>query len=209
MSNALPTIAILGAGKVGSSIARAAVAAGYQVHIAGSGAVEKIALTAEILMPGAQPSTAKDAVDGADIVILTVPLHKYRSIDPTGTEGKIVIDTMNHWVPVNGEMDELTADPRSSTEIIADYFPGARMVKSLNHIGYHELEEDANTGRAIAYATDDEAAGEIVAQLIEHFGFDPINIGALANGRILEPGQPAFGAHLSKDSDLGLAALKS
>lgn len=209
MFTALPTIAILGAGKVGSSIARSAVAAGYEVRIAGSGAVEKIALTAEILMPGAKPSTAAQAVDGADIVILAVPLHKYRSIDPSGMSGKIVIDTMNHWVPVNGEMDELTSDPRSSSEIIADYFPGARMVKSLNHIGYHELEEDAHTGRAIAYATDDEAAGEVVATLIKDFGFDPINIGAFANGRILEPGQPAFGAHLTKDSDLGLAALKN
>lgn len=78
------TIAVLGAGRVGSSVARAAVAAGYTVRVAGSGTVDKIALTAEILMPGAIPMTAAHAVDGADIVILAVPLHKFPTVDEIG-----------------------------------------------------------------------------------------------------------------------------
>ncbi|ANE04991.1 hypothetical protein ccrud_12810 [Corynebacterium crudilactis] len=197
-----PSIAILGAGRVGSSLARAAVSAGYEVKVAGSGSVDKIMLTAEILMPGAVATTAEQAVKDADIVFLAVPLHKFRSIDATGLAGKIVIDTMNHWVPVNGELEEIDQDPRSTSEIIAEYFGDAKVVKTFNHIGYHEIEQDAHTGRAIAYATDDAAAGVEVAQVIEHLGFVPLNIGALAHGRVLEPGQEAFGAHLTKDSRL-------
>lgn len=131
MSHTKPSIAILGAGRVGSSLARSAVAAGYEVKVAGSGAVDKIALTAEILMPGAVPSTADQAVKDADIVFLAVPLHKFRSVNPATLEGKIVIDTMNHWVPVNGELEEIDQDPRSTSEIIAEFFAGSTMVKSL------------------------------------------------------------------------------
>lgn len=207
------TIAILGAGRVGSSVARAAVAAGYTVRVSGSGPVDKIALTAEILMPGATPMTAVDAVSGADIVILAVPLHKYPSVDTETLRGKIVIDTMNHWVPVNGPMAELDSDSRSTSEVIAEHFAGARLVKSLNHVGYHELEQDAvhepgRERRAMGYATDDAEAGTFVNDLIDRFGFDPVNIGPLSNGRLLEPGHEAFGVWLNKDSLQELALTK-
>lgn len=207
------TIAVLGAGRVGSSVARAAVAAGYNVRVSGSGPVDKIALTAEILMPGAAPMITADALDGADIVILAVPLHKYPSIDAAALAGKIVIDTMNHWVPVNGPMDELDNDPRSTSEVIAEHFAGARLVKSLNHVGYHELEQDARhepgeERRAMGYATGDAEAGMVVAELIDRFGFAPVNVGSLANGRLLEPGNAAFGVWLDKDSLEKLALSK-
>ena len=207
------TIAVLGAGRVGSSVARAAVAAGYKVRVAGSGAVDKIALTAEILMPGAAPMTAAHAVADADIVILAVPLHKYPEVDAKSLKGKIVVDTMNHWTPVNGPMEELDSDPRSTSEVIAEHFAGARLVKSLNHVGYHELEQDAvhepgRQRRAMGYATDDVAAGEVVAQLLDGFGFDPVNVGPLANGRLLEPGNEAFGVCLTADALQELALSK-
>lgn len=207
------TIAILGAGRVGSSLARAAVAAGYTVRVAGSGSVDKIALTAEILMPGAVPMVATDAVEGADIVILAVPLHKYPSVDVAALQGKIVIDTMNHWVPVNGPMEELDTDSRSTSEVIAEHFDGARLVKSLNHVGYHELEQDAvhepgRERRAMGYATDDADAGQVVAELLDRLGFAPVNVGPLANGRLLEPANEAFGVWLTADALQELALSK-
>lgn len=207
------TIAILGAGRVGSSLARAAAAAGYTVRVAGSGNVDKIALTAEILMPGAVPMVATDAVEGADIVILAVPLHKYPSVDVAALQGKIVIDTMNHWVPVNGPMEELDTDSRSTSEVIAEHFDGARLVKSLNHVGYHELEQDAvhepgRERRAMGYATDDADAGQVVAELLDRLGFAPVNVGPLANGRLLEPANEAFGVWLTADALQELALSK-
>lgn len=207
------TIAVLGAGRVGTSLARTAVSAGYNVRVAGSGSVDKIALTAEILMPGAAPMTAAHAVDGADIVILAVPLHKFPTVDPTTLRGKIVIDTMNHWLPANGPMEELDTDPRSTSEIIAEFFEGSRMVKTLNHIGYHEIEQDAadepgQPRRALAYATDDAEAGKDVADMLDRFGFDPVSLGALANGQILEPGNEAFGVWFTKEELEKLAFAK-
>jgi predicted dinucleotide-binding enzyme len=75
-------LGIIGAGKIGTAIARAAVAGGYDVAISGSGGVERIELIVEVLAPGARAVTTDDVVRHADLIILAVPMHRFRELPP-------------------------------------------------------------------------------------------------------------------------------
>lgn len=190
------TIGILGAGRVGSAIARTALKAGFEVGIAGSGSAEQIEMLVDIVVPGARAVSASDAVAGADLVVVAIPLHKYRSIPRELLAGRLVIDTMNYWPPVDGDLPDF--EESTSSEVISDYFTGARVVKTLNHLGYHDLEIDARPAghperRALGIAGDSPADVAVVADVIERLGYDAVAIGPLRNGAALQPGQPIFG----------------
>ncbi len=202
---------MLGVGHSGPVIARVALEAGYPVSIAASGDPEEIRLIAEVLVPGAEPRWAADAIADADIVILAIPLHKFTSFDPSLVTGKLVIDVMNYWPAVDGVQPSFEDSPLSSSEIVQCRLAESTVVKTLNHIGYHELEEDRRPAgspdrRALGVASDDPAAIDAVAGLIERIGYDAVRLDSLRAGRLLEPGGPVFGAALSR-AEFELAVL--
>lgn len=207
------TIGILGAGKVGTAVARQAMRAGYNVNIAASGDPAKIALIIEIMAPGATALSAADAIESSDLVILSVPLRKFASLDASALAGKHVIDTMNYWAENDGEMPELDT-ASSSSEMVAEHLSGALLAKSLNHIGYHELEEDglpAGTPgrRALAVATDHAETRELVMDLIDAMGYDAVDAGPLAAGAIFESGTEIFNGVNTREQMLALLEVKA
>src|SRR5260221_4977639 len=196
-------IAVLGAGHVGPVIARVALEAGYEVSIAASGDPEQIELIVQVLAPGVESRCAAEAVAEADLVVLAIPLHKFTTLDPSLLDGKLVVDVMNYWPPVDG-VQELFEDHRySSSEIVQRRLVGSTVVKTLNHIGYHELDDErrpkgAPERRGLGVAGDHPRAVDAVAELIERIGDDARRFDRLSAGRLLEPGGPVFGVSLHR-----------
>jgi len=186
-------LGIVGAGKLGTTLARAAVAAGYDVGLSGSGPAEEIALTVEVLAPGARAMTTGDVVRHADVVVLAVPTHRFRDLPGDLFAGKVLVDAMNHWPPVDGDDSELAAAAEGTSAVVQAHFPSARVVKSLNQLGYHELDElgrpaGASDRIAIGAAGEDRVAVRAVMRLVDRLGFDAVDAGPLGNGVALEPG---------------------
>lgn len=198
---AIRTVGIIGAGKLGITLAQLATKPGYEVRLAGSGDPNRIALSVDVLAPGAHAVTSVVAAD-ADIVILALPLGKFRQLPVAALASKLVIDSTNYWWEVDGPRDSIVPDEQSSSQAIQQFLPHSRVVKALNHMGYHDLHDEAKprgaAGRkAIAIAGDNTQDVAAVAHFVDTLGFDPLPIGALAAGRALEPGHPAFGANLT------------
>jgi predicted dinucleotide-binding enzyme len=185
-------LGIVGAGKFGTTLARAAIAVGYDVAISGSGPADEIALAVDVLAPGARAVTTGEVVRHANVIVLAVPMHRVRELPRELFAGKILVDATNYWEPVDGDDPELRATPDGTSMIVQDRFPSARVIKSLNQLGYHQLEESqrprgAPDRIAIGAAGDDRMALSGVMRLLDRLGFDPVDAGPLKNGVALEP----------------------
>jgi 8-hydroxy-5-deazaflavin:NADPH oxidoreductase len=138
-----------------------------------------IALIAQVLTPGAKPPWPADAVKDADIVVLAIPLHKFATLDPALLAGKLVVDAMNYWPPIDGVVEMFENRQYGSREIVQRRLARSTIVKTLNHIGYHELEDE----RRPAGSPERRALA---------------GLAGLAAGRLLQPGGPAFGVSLRR-----------
>lgn len=196
------SIGILGAGKVGIVLAQLGLKAGYEVCIAGSGDPSKIALTVKVLAPGATALSGAEVAERADITILALPLSKYHSIPKDALKGKLVIDAMNHWWEVDGPREAIIPNDVSSSEAIQAFLKDSRLVKAFSHMGYHELYDETRpegtpSRKAIAIAGNNSEDIQTVAEVVNRLGFDPLVIGDLSKGILLEPGHPAFGTDIT------------
>jgi predicted dinucleotide-binding enzyme len=192
-------IGIVGAGKLGMTLAQVAVEADLDVGLSSSGALEELAFAVQFLAPGARAGTPAEVVRAADVVVLAVPYHRFQELDPQLLDGKVVVDAMNYWAPVDGELAGASTTSEESSLLVQAWFAGASVVRSLNQLGYHDLEElrlpSGGKGRvAQAVAGDDPVARAQVAALLDRLGFDSVNAGVLAESRRLGPGTAAFGA---------------
>lgn len=196
-----PIIGIIGAGKLGTTLGKLFTESCYPVLISWSQSADKIQLTIDILVPGAESLTTEEVSQRADMVVLALPLSKYQQIDSQLLENKILIDAMNYWWEVDGVEEVYSDAEQSSSERVQEYFEKSTVIKAFNHMGYHNLGDDArpNTDedkKAILIAGDQMDAVNKVETIVDNVGFKPLYIGELRNGVILESGSPLFGASL-------------
>lgn len=192
----MTSIGILGAGGLGMALAARLLDSGYRVSIASR---HPAAATAERIgpyLPGVTAVSRTQAYD-QDIVVLAIPLRRFRSLPPERLAGRIVIDVMNYLPLTDGRLAEFDADPRTTSEVLQEYLAEARVVRTLNHIGAREISSDWRPAgedgrRAIAVAADDPEARRTAAEMVDMIGFDPVDAGPLANSRAFAPGSPIF-----------------
>jgi hypothetical protein len=196
-------IGIVGAGNIGSTLAKLWVDAGHDVRLASRHPGDLKSLV-EKLGPRASAGTPEEAVAFGDVVMLTVPLKAIpglaRDLAPH-LAGKIVIDTGNAYEQRDGDAArEAVRHPGGSAAWAAGMFPKARWVKAFNTVYFKVLESEAHRGGdrvGIPLASDDRDAMETVAGLAREAGFDPVPVGALARGKEFEPDTRPYNTGMS------------
>ena len=195
---AMSTIGLIGAGHIGSQIARLAVANGYDVVISNSRGPDTLAGLVNELGPKASAATAAGAAKAGDIVVVTIPLKNYRSVPVEPLVGKIVIDTNNYYPQRDGHVPELDNESTTTSELLQAHLPKSKVVKAFNHIYAAELTMHGQphgtpNRRALAIAGNDKDAKGTVAKMLDAFGFDTVDAGLLKEGWRIQRDTPGYG----------------
>jgi 8-hydroxy-5-deazaflavin:NADPH oxidoreductase len=194
----MQTIGLIGAGHIGSQVARLAITHGYKVVVSNSRGPETLATLIAELGPNARAGTALDAATAGDIVVVTVPLRNYRQVPVEPLAGKVVIDTNNYYPERDGHIAELDNESTTTSELLQAHLPTSKVVKAFNHIYASELTSHGRpTGspgrRALVIAGDDADAKAVVTTLLDAFGFDAVDAGALKEGWRIQRDTPGYG----------------
>jgi predicted dinucleotide-binding enzyme len=191
------TIGIIGAGHIGSQVARKAVELGYDVVISNSRGPETLAELVAELGPRARAATPSEAAAAADFAVVTVPLKNYKDIPVEPLAGKIVIDTNNYYWERDGHIPALDNGEATTSGLLQEHLPESKVAKGFNHIMAAEITTDGTPAgtpdrRALATASDSPEAAELVTRLYDEFGFDTVNIGLLTDSWRVERDRPAY-----------------
>jgi 8-hydroxy-5-deazaflavin:NADPH oxidoreductase len=194
----MTTIGLIGAGHIGSQIARLAVANGYDVVISNSRGPTTLADLVKELGPKARAATTIDAAKAGDIVVVTIPLKNYRSVPVEPLAGKIVIDTNNYYPQRDGHIPALDNESTTTAELLQAHLPKSKVVKAFNHVYAADLTkhgQPAGTAnrRALVIVGDDQTAKATVTKLLDAFGFDTVDAGPLAEGWRIQRDTPGYG----------------
>lgn len=200
----MTTLALVGAGHIGSQIARLGVANGYDVVVSNSRGPETLGDLVAELGPSARAATVDEAARAGDLVVVTIPLKNIGSLPADAFAGKVVIDTNNYYAQRDGAIDELDDESTTVSELLQRQLPDARVVKAFNHIYSSALATDglpsgAPNRRALAIAGDDDEAKAAVTAFLDDIGFDAVDLGALSEGWRIQRETPGYGPRLTAD----------
>lgn len=198
------TIGIIGAGHIGSQVARLAARTGHNVVISNSRGPESLSALVAELGPAARAATPAEAATAGDIVVVAIPLKNYRSVPVGPLAGKIVIDTSNYYPQRDGHIPELDAESTTSAELLQAHLPTTKVVKGFNHIYAAQITTDGRPAgstdrRGLVIAGDDAAAKATVTKLLDQFGFDTVDAGSLKDSWRIQPDTPGYGPRRTAD----------
>jgi len=192
------TIGLIGAGHIGSQLARLAVQHGYEVVVSNSRGPDTLNDLVRELGPRARAGTTEQAAAAGDIVVVTIPLKNISDVPVEPLAGKIVIDTGNYYPQRDGHIAELDSEEVTTSELLQRHLPASKVVKAFNHIYAAQLTTDGEPAgsknrRALVIAGDDAAAKAVVTNLLDEFGFDAVDAGPLKEGWRIQRDTPGYG----------------
>ena len=200
----MTTIGLIGAGHIGSQLARLAVKSGHDVVLSNSRGPQTLSGLVQELGAKARAATPVEAATAGTIVVVTIPLGSYEQVPVAPLAGKIVIDTDNYYPNRDGRIPELDSESTTTSELLQRHLPESRVVKAFNHIYAADLTRDGRPAgapdrRALAIYGDDREAKETVARLIDQFGFDVVDGGPLRDSWRIQRDTPGYGPRRNAD----------
>ncbi len=194
-------LGVLGAGRLGTAVARLAVAAGRDVLIADVRSGPMVELVVSTVAAGAGLVPVEEMLAASDIVVLAIPYSRLPDLDLAAYEKVVVVDATNAWREVDG------ADPPPSP---LRRHGGLRLVRTLNHLAHEDLTayaepKGAPFRTAMAVASEDLLARAAVAALVDELGFDPVELD-WRSAWMLESNGPLFGRRLSREEMTSLVS---
>jgi 8-hydroxy-5-deazaflavin:NADPH oxidoreductase len=195
----MTTLGFIGAGRIGGTVARLAAAAGDDVVLSNSRGPQTLAGLIGELGPRARAGTPAEAAQAGDPVVVSIPMKAYLEVPACPLAGKVVVDTNNYYSPRDGQFPELDRGTTTSSELLQEHLPAARVVKCFNNIFFGHLETLARPAgsperTALPIAGDDPEAKAAVTVFLDRIGYDAVDVGRLAEGRRFQPGTPLYGA---------------
>lgn len=194
----MTTIGLIGSGMIGSTVARLAVAAGYDVVLSNSRGPETLQELVDELGPRARAATAAEAAQAGDLVVVTIPFKAYGDVPVEPLAGKTVIDTSNYYPQRDGQFPELDNGSTTVCELLQKHLPTSHVVKGFNNIFFQHLAAlsrpaGAADRSALTIAGDDAAAKAAVTEFFDRIGYDTVDTGPLTEGWRCQPGTPSYG----------------
>jgi predicted dinucleotide-binding enzyme len=193
----MTTIGILGSGHVGTSLARASIAHGYDVILSNTRGPGSLTAVVSDLGPHASAASPTEAASAADFAIVAIPLTGIDQVPVRPLAGKVVISTINYFPRRDGHITAIEDGTTTTPGLLQAHLPDSYVVRAFSMLDAADMSGDGYRRgdpkrRALALAGDDVAAKKLVARLYDEFGFDPLDIGGLAESWRIEAGQPAF-----------------
>jgi hypothetical protein len=194
----MTTLGLIGSGRIGSTVARLAVDAGFDVVLSNSRGPETLESLCTELGPQARAAHGEECAAAGDLVLVSIPLAGYPSLPAGALAGKTVLDTGNYYPQRDGQIPALDDRSLTDSEYLARHIPGARVVKVFNNIFFKHLQNlarpaDAADRTYLPVAADNSGAKISVVAFLDSIGYGAVDDESLAESWRQQPGTPVYG----------------